>query len=194
MPLKEIRVAKDTDEIAEPIDLRDRTLAGLLAWLIPGAGHFYQNRRAKAVIFLVCILGTFMYGMFLGEGRVVYAQWEDPEHRRYPFICQIAVGLPSLPAVFTAMTDRQTFLGTKWYVPPSIRGDNTELDELHRRLNRRFELGTVFTMIAGLLNVLAIYDAVCGPVYRVAQSAKSKNEQQTSEKSETRTETTSSHS
>jgi hypothetical protein len=32
-------------------------------------------------------------------------------------------------------------------------------------LNRYFEFGTVYTMIAGLLNVLAIYDAWGGPVF-----------------------------
>jgi hypothetical protein len=31
-------------------------------------------------------------------------------------------------------------------------------------LNRRFDLGTVYTVIAGLLNILAIYDAFAGPV------------------------------
>ena len=171
-------MSKETVEPAEPIDLRDRTVAGILAWLIPGAGHYYQRRRAKAVIFFVCILGTFIYGMFLGEGRVVFAQWQGPEHRRYPFICQIAVGLPSLPAVLTAATGQETFLGTKMYVPPNLEGPTSEYDEVHRRLNRRFELGTVFTMIAGLLNVLAIYDAVCGPVYRGVQASRCKTDEE----------------
>ena len=39
----------------ERIDLRNRPLAALLAWLVPGAGHFYQGRHAKGVLFLVCI-------------------------------------------------------------------------------------------------------------------------------------------
>ena len=33
-----------------------------------------------------------------------------------------------------------------------------------------FELGTVYTLIAGLLNILAIYDAWGGPVGAVAQT------------------------
>ncbi len=33
-----------------------------------------------------------------------------------------------------------------------------------KKLNRQLDLGTVYTMIAGLLNVLAIYDAYGGPV------------------------------
>lgn len=152
-------------EVVE-IDLRDPVVAGVLAWLLPGAGHFYQGRNAKGVLFLICILGTFMYGMFLGDGRVVYAQWEPREMRRYPFLCQICVGLPSLPALF-ARQDNGFFGKRNWYAPPSP----SQLSDLQRKLNRRFELGTVFTMIAGLLNVLAIYDAFAGPVFPEAEES-----------------------
>lgn len=44
-------------------------------------------------------------------------------------------------------------------------GDQTDLDRAHYELGSRFELGVVFTMIAGLLNILAIYDALEGPAY-----------------------------
>jgi hypothetical protein len=44
-------------------------------------------------------------------------------------------------------------------------GDQTDLDRAHFELGSRFELGVVFTMIAGLLNILAIYDALEGPAY-----------------------------
>ena len=39
------------------------------------------------------------------------------------------------------------------------------LNAEHKRLHRFFELGTVYTMIAGLLNILVIYDAWGGPAY-----------------------------
>jgi hypothetical protein len=45
--------------------------------------------------------------------------------------------------------------------PPT---DSRELDQWYKELNRYLELGMVYTMIAGLLNVLAIYDAWGGPV------------------------------
>ena len=45
------------------IDLKDPRLAAFLAWLVPGLGHFYQGRTAKGVLFFVCILGTFLYGL-----------------------------------------------------------------------------------------------------------------------------------
>ena len=53
------------------IDLRDPLVAGILAWIWPGAGHLYQRRYAKGVLFMVCILGTFFFGLVLGEGKVV---------------------------------------------------------------------------------------------------------------------------
>ena len=164
-------MAKDPPPAAESIqiDLKDRWWALTLAWLIPGAGHLYQGRKAKAAIFFVCIMGTFIYGMLLGEGRVVYAQWNPPKMRRWACICQIGVGLPSLPAIAAARGT--TIGGTDWYVPP----DGRELDELQERLNRQFELGTVFTMIAGLLNVLAMFDAWGGPAFVEDRRAQEKS-------------------
>jgi hypothetical protein len=46
--------------------------------------------------------------------------------------------------------------------PADVRQD--ELAQWHRQYHSYFELGTLYTMIAGLLNILAIYDAVGGPV------------------------------
>ena len=40
-----------------------------------------------------------------------------------------------------------------------------ELSQWHTDTGWRFEMGTLFTMVAGLLNVLAIYDAFAGPVF-----------------------------
>jgi hypothetical protein len=42
--------------------------------------------------------------------------------------------------------------------------DKRQLDEWWKELSRQLELGVVYTMIAGLLNVLAVYDAFAGPV------------------------------
>ena len=83
------------------IDLKDPFLAAFLAWLIPGAGHWYQGRRHKAILFFVWILGTFVFGLYLGEGRVVYASWRDGD-RRLPYLCQVGVGLPAMPALIQA--------------------------------------------------------------------------------------------
>jgi hypothetical protein len=40
------------------------------------------------------------------------------------------------------------------------------LNGLHPRLGKLVEIGTIYTTVAGLLNILAIYDAYEGPAYQ----------------------------
>jgi hypothetical protein len=149
------------------IKLKDPIFAAFLAWLWPGAGHLYQGRTAKGLLFMVCILGTFFFGLWLGDGRVVYASWR-PNDVRLPYLCQVGVGLPALPALVQAQrvrSDKEPLFDGRMAPPhlPDGRNSYDELAEWHKKLNRYFELGTVYTMIAGLLNILAVYDALDGP-------------------------------
>jgi hypothetical protein len=163
-------------QAAEPsIDLKDPIVAGVLAWLVPGLGHFYQGRYAKAVLYFVCIQGTFVYGLYLGSsstvgwGRDVYLsfRWND---LRLPYLCQIGVGLPTVPVSLIQADRFHSGKEPLWHgfmAPPKITAGEpggVTAQDLYRKLPRVFEMGTVYTMIAGLLNILAIYDACCGPV------------------------------
>ena len=65
----------------------------------------------------------------------------------------------SVPSTSTAEGDLKKSIGLM--APPRDPG---VLADWHKDLNMRFELGTLYTMIAGLLNVLAIWDAYGGPV------------------------------
>jgi hypothetical protein len=183
-------MAKSSGESAnipdiEVIDLKDARLAAFLSWLIPGLGHIYQGRTGKGVLFFVCIVGTFFYGMYIGGGRVVYASTTDVFSRqfldRWQYICQVGVGLPALPAyvqTWRMENGSAPLFGDRFMRPPSPmptesvdRTDSNRVvrhpDELAKwnyELGEYFEVGTVFTVIAGLLNVLAIYDAYGGPL------------------------------
>jgi len=164
------------------IDLRDPMVAGVLAWLWPGAGHLYQRRYAKGVLFMTCILGTFFFGLVLGEGKVVYAaQFANSRQAypgiqgklsRWPFAMQIGVGLPASPAVvqliFRAPKDRELDA----VPPPAILGglmappeSRDELNQWNKEMGTRYDLALLYTVIAGLLNWLAIYDAAAGPAF-----------------------------
>jgi hypothetical protein len=154
------------------VDLKNPGLAALLAWLWPGAGHLYQGRTAKGILFMVCILGTYFYGFAIGQGHVVYASWRA-EDWRLPYVCQVGVGLPALPAMVQAWLVKQgkpPLLGSDIMTPPDVDpnwGPERKPDTLsrwHQQAGKNFELGTLFTMVAGLLNILAIYDAFAGPV------------------------------
>ena len=148
--------------VEETVDLKDPMVAAILAWLIPGLGHIYQGRTGKGVLFMVCILSTFFFGLFISDGKAVYAWW-SPDDWRLPYMCQLGVGLPATPALvqsYLVRNGREPIFGGVM-APPA---DSRELDNWYKELNRYLELGIVYTMIAGLLNVLAIYDAWGGPV------------------------------
>ena len=56
------------------ISFRSRELAAVLAFLLPGAGHFYQGRKIKAAIFSSGILTLFFGGMMLADWQPVYSE------------------------------------------------------------------------------------------------------------------------
>ncbi|QEH37641.1 hypothetical protein OJF2_62320 [Aquisphaera giovannonii] len=151
------------------IELRDPYRAAFLAWLIPGLGHFYQGRTGKGWLYALCILGLYFVGFFLGEGKVVYWRWVSPLSNPEKFCIyypgQFFVGLPALPALLQ---------GTLHYFAPDMNAPfwgfmaeppQNILNGMHPRLGKLVEIGTIYTTVAGLLNILAIYDAFEGPAY-----------------------------
>ncbi|MEW4527329.1 DUF6677 family protein [Maioricimonas sp. JC845] len=72
-----------------------------------------------------------------------------------------------------------------WFVVPL---DDQQDRELHRQLGKYHELATVFTMIAGLLNVLAIWDALEGPAYGYGDEPESTDETPDTEAEQANTE------
>lgn len=86
------------------IKLRNRSLAAVLAFVFPGAGHLYQRRYFKAGIYCFCILGIYFWGCSLGEAKAVHARFDPAEagksrHRTIGFLAQAGIGLPAMPAV-----------------------------------------------------------------------------------------------
>ncbi|GIW93981.1 MAG: hypothetical protein KatS3mg110_2022 [Pirellulaceae bacterium] len=162
------------------VDLRNPVLAAILAWLWPGAGHLYQRRYAKGWIFMAAILVTYFWGLFMGGGHVVYASFSK-EDRRWQYFCQLGVGLPALPALVQTYRvfklNKPPLFGDFMAPPhPVIPNFDDQLAEWHRTYHQFFELGTLYTMVAGLLNILAIYDAYAGPFIHQPSRAKKKEE------------------
>ena len=152
------------------VSLRNPAKAAFLAWLVPGLGHFYQGRTGKGILYAVCILGLYVMGMVMGEGKVVYWRWvsplNNPEKFCLYYLGQFFVGLPAFPALIQGTIH--------YYFPngnPIVWGfmaepPQTVLNGLQRHLGKLVEIGTIYTTVAGLLNILAIYDAYEGPAYQ----------------------------
>jgi hypothetical protein len=161
----------------EYLDLRNRPLAALLAWLIPGAGHFYQRRYAKSGIFFICIMSLWIIGFVLGGSHVVYASWQ-PGDKRWHYLLQAGAGVIALPALVQGkqMNDQTEFGRTeRSYAPrwggfmappfrPVIESEADEVSAWYANKGAGYEMGTWYTVIAGLLNILVIYDAYGGPL------------------------------
>lgn len=170
------------------LDLKNRHLAAFLAWLIPGMGHIYQGRTGKGLLFATCILGTFYYGLAIGDNKVVFASTAPIVSSDFAFVrdrwqypCQFFVGLPALPALVQRARVLDGMEPLPWIgqAPPqpasrdgfpiedvagNLARQPTQLAQWQYDLGPYFELGWVFTVVAGLLNVLAIFDAHAGPL------------------------------
>lgn len=166
------------DEVKN-IDLKNPVVAGLLTWLLPGWGHYYQGRTAKAFLFFLCIVPTFVIGCVLGSSnetgwaRNVYYSWR-PQDKRLAFIPQACLGMAAIPAGIQAIQSgdgKMPPLG-RFMAPPQVdEGDRSGVPpttaKIVARLHYFIELGKYLTIIAGLMNLLAIFDAMDGPlVYR----------------------------
>ncbi len=163
-------------EDAIKIDLKEPWIAALLAWILPGLGHVYQGRTGKGLLFFVCVLGTFFYGLYLGGGKVVYAAVPWEQQYRWQYLCQLGVGLPSTPMLVQRSRAMKNPRFTGFMAPPRpgqidwvddsghMSKQPNELAMWTLKYHPTFELGTVYTVVAGLLNVLVICDAAAGPL------------------------------
>lgn len=149
------------------MDLRDRWKAAFLAWLVPGLGHWYQGRRGKAILYAICILTLFFVGLALGDFKNTFWRWTSPtadsERFRFIYICQFFVGLPALPGLIQATLQHfhMPYILWGYLAEPSTAA----LNAVHPKFGRLAEVGWVYTVIAGLLNILAIFDALEGPAH-----------------------------
>jgi hypothetical protein len=176
------------------VDLRNRPLAAFLAWLIPGLGHVYQRRYTKGGLFFVCILSAWILGFALGGSHVVYASWQ-PGDKRWHYLLQAGAGAVALPAMVQGNEMRQHTdqgrtlasyepLWGGFMAPPHRPVIESEADEVAAWYAQRgagYEMGTWYTVIAGLLNILVIYDAYGGPLAVPISGRKKEKEKENAE-------------
>ena len=116
------------------ISIPSPLMALLLAWVLPGLGHWYLGRRMKALVFGISIMLLLLAGTALGQWRVV--SFGDT----ILFVGQILCGLP---AIVFGMISGQVVAA---HGPANVVPDS-------------YEMGVLYTLVAGLLNLLVIFDA-----------------------------------
>jgi len=106
-------------------------IVGLVAWAIPGAGHFAIKERKRAIIIFVTITLTFLIGLYVGSIAVVDSVGAWPW-----YIAQMMTS----PAV-------------------GILAHITKTGQ-YVSYGKPYDIGQIYTSIAGMLNLLCIISAV----------------------------------
>jgi hypothetical protein len=104
----------------------------LAAWAIPGAGHLWLGRRGKGVVFLIALPLMFAIGLAV-HGRLAPFDFSQP-----------LVGLAAFADVGA---------GLPYFISNALGfgvGDVTAAT---------YEYGNTFLIVAGLLNILVVFDA-----------------------------------
>lgn len=116
-------------------------IAAVLAWAVPGLGHIYLGQRTRGLIFTVVIGVTFWGGVAIGGVKTTI----QPQERQAWFMAQICTGGHALAAMSWSkrIEDRQSYEFSPYvaYYPAD-------------------DLSVVYTGVAGLLNVLVIFDVL----------------------------------
>jgi len=108
-------------------------LVAIVAWLIPGAGHWLAGQRDRAIYIFLGVGSLFFLGIMLGSIFII-----DPGYSKPWFCAQILVGGPALIAALAA-------------------GMDSGVADIY---GRGVDLGQVYTGVAGLLNLMCILDAL----------------------------------
>lgn len=145
-------------------------VAMVLAWVLPGLGHWYLGEKRRAMLIGAGILGLFCGGVLIGGVNAV-----DSKEDTIWFVGQAIVG----PVALGVDAAHQNLLKVKmkdpgtgketvrsaW--PHETRGPDGwpataqagQRPPSSTSLGRMNELGTLFSTIAGMLNLLVIVDA-----------------------------------
>ena len=179
--------------------------AAILSYLIPGLGQIYQGRYGKGILFMISLLGMFFLGQAMGNWQNVYVQKEEFGRNRgvaslflrWHYAGQFWIGVAAWPALWqyfgmpvpalpeqnhqiednaepeAPLNDRlRTFMHNFQKMPKE-----SEVNEFLKRHDKTPDLGWVYTVIAGMLNILVIYDAYAGAAFPPGSSRPSGREQ-----------------
>ncbi len=103
----------------------------IVAWLVPGLGHWFLGHRGRAVVIFLSICATFLLGLFLGGLEMI-----EPQRSIMWFLGYMLAGIPGIISYLL------------------------QNPQIHPGFGRGFDIGQVYAGVAGLLNLLCILDVL----------------------------------
>lgn len=145
---------KRQEEVLQPV-------AAIMAAALPGLGYLYFGDRTRAAAVFLSITGLFGAGVYIGGLDCV-----DSSEDRMWFIVQALNG----PIAFGVDWVHQTQFKTVFHAssgptritppPASAKMTSYPAQTLTKSLGRVNEAGTLYTAMAGMLNLIAIIDCL----------------------------------
>jgi hypothetical protein len=120
-------------------------LVALAGWLIPGAGYFLIGQHKRALVIGVCVVLLFVLGVLIAGIAVVEAP-----------------SLGGSGSLVSGILQKPWFLGQVMTGPIGLISawiGQGVADDYPAAKARLGEIGTLYTAVAGMLNLLAIIDA-----------------------------------
>jgi hypothetical protein len=144
--------------------------AMVLAWVFPGLGHWYLGEKKRARLICAGIMGLFVSGVFIGGVNAVDRKEDTIWFFGQAIVGPVAIGTDLVHQTFLKVKTKDPVTGMETVRsarPDEARGADGwpttpkpgQLPPSSTSLGRMNELGTLFSTIAGMLNLLVIIDA-----------------------------------
>lgn len=141
-------------------------LVALCGWVLPGLGYVLVGEKARGLIAGGAILLTFLVGLLVGGIRVIDVPGYDAQGQAK----LLRVSRQSDATVWALKADFKGEVFNKpWYIAQTLVGPVNAMatwgslkaaDNGYRMSTARvFDIGTLYTAVAGMLNLLIIVDA-----------------------------------
>src|SRR2546423_2619732 len=160
-------------------------LVALCSWLVPGSGYFLIGQRLRGATIGITIIVLFVLGILFAGIRVIdvpgfddhgVAIYVNASGQKVPRAEQGRWALMAKP--FSEIANKPWFVGQILTGPMCLLAAHWSLDLAHgldangkplvpRSHGRISEIGTLYTAVAGMLNLLAVIDSA----YRAGREA-----------------------
>jgi hypothetical protein len=149
----------DTHPIHAPVPL-----VAIAGWLIPGAGYWLIGQRSRALATGITVIAIYLAGLMIGGVRVIEVPGYDERGRHVnvelvgsPQPVWILVGAPMQEIKSKPWSIAQVLAGPLGIASGFASVASAGIASIsHTPVN---EAGTLYTAVAGMLNLLAIIDA-----------------------------------
>ena len=162
-------------ETQQQIDAGFNPVAGGLAWVFPGLGHIYRGELKRGLYAAIGVMGLLLTGLLVGGVDTI-----DSKEDKWWFFGQVIAG-PTVLAIDTyhqralkaegpARSQYAELIGARRAAYPDERKDPSSgrwiIDPENpapphtKSVGLVNDLGTLFGLIAGMLNLIAILDAL----------------------------------